>query len=81
MKLLKFSRPNCPPCVMMANYLADKGVETENFNVYDENDAEVANQYNIQTVPVLLLLDSDGTVVDSTLGYKPEEIDQLTSKL
>lgn len=66
---------------MMANYLNDKGVETENYNVYDEKDAEVANQYNIQTVPVLLLLDIDGAVLDSSLGYNPDEIDQLISKL
>lgn len=79
MKLLKFTRPSCPPCTMVTNYLNDKGVETVNINVYE--DGETANKYRIQTSPVLILVDDNEDVVDQVFGYNPDGIEDLLSKL
>lgn len=81
MKLLKFSRPNCPPCFRVAAHLNDKGIEAEEYNVYDEKDAETANKYNVQSVPVLILVDDNEDVVDQVIGFNEEEIDKLLAQL
>jgi thioredoxin 1 len=80
MKLLKFSRPNCPPCFRVGAYLESKGIQAEEYNVYDEKDAEVANKYNIQTVPVLLLVNGED-VVEQVFGFNESDIDNLLAQL
>lgn len=78
-QLLKFSRPNCIPCQMVKNYLDDKNVTVDKeVNVYE--DAETANKYGIQSVPVLVLLDGE-EVEDMVFGYKPDEIEHLLNKM
>jgi thioredoxin 1 len=77
-QLIKFSRPACVPCQMVGNFLNDKGVTYQEVNVYE--DAETANKYNIQSVPVLVLVNGDD-VEEMVFGYKPDEIEQLLSKL
>lgn len=77
-QLIKFSRPSCVPCQMMSNYLNDKGVTYEEVNVYE--DAETANRFNIQSVPVLILLNGE-EIEEISFGYNPDEIDQLLNKL
>lgn len=77
-RLLKFSRPSCVPCQMVGNYLNDKGIEVEEINVYE--DADMANKFNIQSVPVLILLNGE-EVEEMTFGFNPPEIDSLLNKL
>lgn len=77
-QILKFSRPSCVPCQMVSNLLIDKGVEHKEINVYE--DGETANKFNIQSVPVLVLLNGED-VEEMVFGYNPEGIDQLLSKL
>jgi glutaredoxin len=77
-KILKFSRPGCVPCSFVTNYLNDKGIEYTEINVYD--DTETANKFNIQSVPVVVLLDGDD-VEDMIFGYQPEQLNELISKL
>jgi thioredoxin 1 len=63
---------------MVGNFLNDKGVDYTEVNVYE--DAETANKYGIQSVPVLVLLNGED-VDEMVFGYKPDEIDQLLTKL
>ena len=81
MKLLKFSQPSCAPCQMVSNYLKSKGVEYEEINVHDEKNAELANKFNIQSVPVLVLVDDNGEFVDQAFKFNPAEIDRLIDLL
>lgn len=76
-KLIKFSRPACVPCQMVGNLLDDKGVIYQEINVYE--DAETANKYNIQSVPVLVLLNGE-EVEEMSFGYNPDEIEKLLTK-
>jgi thioredoxin 1 len=76
--ILKFSRPGCVPCQMVGNFLNDQGVQYTEINVYE--DAETANKFNIQSVPVVVLLDGDD-VEDMIFGYQPEQLNELINKL
>jgi len=77
-QLLKFSRPSCVPCEMVSNFLSDKNIEYTEVNVYE--DTETANKYNIQSVPVLVLL-NNGEIEEIVFGYKPDEIERLLHQL
>lgn len=77
-KLIKFSKKSCTPCKMVENYLHEKGVNYEEVDVFDRVD--LASQYGISGVPVLLLLEED-SIVDKVVGFNPDEIDLLLSKL
>jgi thioredoxin 1 len=81
MKLLKFSQPSCAPCRMVSDYLNRKGVEYEEINVLDEKNAELANKFKIQSVPVLVLVDDNGEFVDQAFKFNPAEIDRLIDLL
>jgi glutaredoxin len=77
-QIIKFSRPGCVPCVRVGSYLNDKEVKYKEINVYE--DAETANKFNIQSVPVVVLLDGDD-VEDMIFGYQPEQLNELINKL
>lgn len=79
MKILKFSRIGCNPCKVMSMFLNDKGVEYKELDV--EDDAQLASKYGISSVPTLLLVDTNGEVLDRVVGFNPPEIDELISKL
>ena len=77
-QLIKFSKSGCTPCVMVSNYLKDKGVETKELDVFESPEAA---QYGIASVPTLLLVDETGDVVDRVVGFNPDGIDNMVSKL
>lgn len=79
MMLLKFYRNNCSPCSMVDNYLKEKGVSYKSVNV--EEDPELATQYGLTSVPVTILLDNEGNEVKRSIGFKPNELEQLISQL
>jgi thioredoxin 1 len=63
----------------VSNLLNDKGVTYEDINAL-END-ELREKYEIQSVPVLILLDENDNVVDKVNGYDPEGIERLVSQI
>lgn len=79
MTLLKFYRNNCSPCSMVDNYLKEKGVSYKSVNV--EEDPELATQYGLTSVPVTILLDDKGNEVKRSIGFKPNELQELISQL
>jgi thioredoxin 1 len=76
--ILKFSRPGCVPCSYVTNFLNDQGVQYKEINVYEDTDT--ANKFNIQSVPVVVLLD-DENVEEMVFGYDVDQLNQLINKL
>ncbi|MEC2153254.1 thioredoxin domain-containing protein [Bacillus velezensis] len=79
MRLIKLEQPNCNPCKMVTNYLNDAGVEYEAVDV--TQNPEVAAQYGVMGVPVTILLNEQGEEVKRSIGFKPEELDELLKGL
>ncbi|AQS44209.1 thioredoxin family protein [Bacillus amyloliquefaciens] len=79
MRLIKLEQPNCNPCKMVTNYLNDAGVEYETVDV--TQNPEVAAQYGVMGVPVTILLNEQGEEVKRSIGFKPEELDELLKGL
>lgn len=63
MKLLKFYASWCVPCKRLTSFLEtqDLALEIEEINV--EEEASMASQYDVMSVPVLVLLDDEGNEV------------------
>lgn len=79
MRLIKLEQPNCNPCKMVSNYLNDAGVEYETVDVTQK--PEVAAQYEVMGVPVTFLLNELGEEVKRSIGFKPNELDELLKEL
>lgn len=72
MKLLKFHATWCQPCKMLSKVMegTDLGVEVENVDI-DEN-MELAKKYSVRGVPMLALVEDDGTVIRTKSGMMME---------
>ncbi|MDW0355755.1 thioredoxin domain-containing protein [Bacillus velezensis] len=79
MRLIKLEQPNCNPCKMVSNYLNEVGVEYETVDVTQK--PEVAAHFEVMGVPVTILLNEQGEEVKRSIGFKPNELDELLKEL
>jgi glutaredoxin len=79
MKLLKFWKQGCVPCQFVTNILNELEVEYQDINALENED--LREQFNIQSVPVLILLDDKDTEVGRVNGYDPIGIEQITAQM
>lgn len=78
-KLIKLEKTNCVPCTMVSNYLDENHVEYTKIDVMDS--PEVAAQYDIATVPVVILLDNEGNEIGRSMGYNPHALEELINRM
>lgn len=75
LKLVDFWASWCGPCKMLAPVLDEIASETSEFEIIkvevDEN-PELAAQYEVMSVPTLLVM-KDGQIVDQMQGFQPKE--------
>jgi thioredoxin 1 len=64
---------------MVTNYLQNKGIDVENINAFDDPDK--ASEFGIMSVPVVILLDDDGNEITRSIGFKPNELDEIIQQL
>ncbi|PRR87404.1 thioredoxin domain-containing protein [Bacillus atrophaeus] len=79
MRLIKLEQPNCNPCKMVFNYLNQANIEYETIDVTQQ--PEVAARFEVMGVPVTILLNDQGEEVKRSIGFKPEELEQLLKEL
>ena len=79
MRILKLEQPGCTPCTFVSNFLNEKGVEFEVVDVTEQ--PEVASEYGVMGVPVTILLDEEGKEVQRSVGFNPEQLENIVAKL
>ncbi|MEC3668956.1 thioredoxin domain-containing protein [Bacillus velezensis] len=79
MRLIKLEQPNCNPCKMVSNYLEHADIQFEAVDVTQE--PEVASRFSVMGVPVTILLNDQGEEVNRSVGFKPNELDELLKEL
>jgi glutaredoxin len=81
MRLIKFEKKNCSKCVFVQNFLDDKGIEAEKIDVENYNDLDFIAKYVDMALPVVVLLDDNGELIQRSFDYKPHELEEIVSKL
>jgi glutaredoxin 3 len=71
-----YSSPACPYCIMLKRYLAEKGVQFEDYDVSASREAaqEMVDKSGQLGVPVI---DINGTIV---VGFDKSKIEELIGK-
>lgn len=84
-KVIDFNATWCGPCKAFAPIFEAVGeeyagkIKFESVDV-DEN-PELAQKYDVQSIPMVVLLDKDGNVIDSYIGFMDEtQFKQLLTK-
>jgi SPBc2 prophage-derived thioredoxin-like protein yosR len=77
-KIIKFEKNDCNPCAMVSEFLDRKGVEYERINAFDN--PEMAMKFKVRTVPTVILMENDAEV-KRVMGFKMEELNEMTSEL
>ena len=73
MKLIKFYAEWCQPCKMLSRIMEDidLGVPIENIDI-DKN-MDIAMQYGVRGVPMLVLVDEQGNTLKTKSGLLNEQ--------
>ncbi|QUB96194.1 thioredoxin family protein [Leptotrichia sp. oral taxon 218] len=77
-RIIKFEKNDCNPCAMVSEFLDRKGVEYERINAFDN--PEMAMKFKVRTVPTVILMENDAEV-KRVMGFKMEELNEMTSEL
>ena len=77
-RIIKFEKNDCNPCAMVSEFLDRKGVEYERINAFDN--PEMAMKFKVRTVPTEILMENDAEV-KRVMGFKMEELNEMTSEL
>mgnify|MGYP003082351557 FL=1 len=77
-RIIKFEKNDCNPCAMVSEFLDRKGVEYERINAFDN--PEMAMKFRVRTVPTVILMENDAEV-KRVMGFKMEELNEMTSEL
>jgi glutaredoxin len=81
MRLIKFEKKNCSKCVFVQNFLDEKGIKVEKIDVENYSDLDFISKYVDFSLPVVVLLDENNELIQKTFDYKPDELEEIISKL
>lgn len=70
--ILKFYSPLCGPCKVLEKNLQEAGVEYNSINVF-EDDNNLAEKYDVRSIPTLVKLSPSGEVVAKVSGIMTVE--------
>lgn len=68
LSILAVNQDNQKSVSKVASYISS---QEYSFYISTDADGEVAQQFNVQSIPLSLLFDKNGTVIYKALGYKP----------
>ena len=77
-KIIKFEKNDCNPCAMVSDLLDKQGIVYEKINPFDN--PELAVKYKIRSVPTVILFEQDQEL-SRTIGFKPEELQEIMNSL
>jgi len=74
-KLLIFTASWCAPCRMLKQQLQGCSIPIELIDV--EENPELANTYNVRSVPTIWVLDEGEVLIEKMIGYQPNKIKDI----
>jgi glutaredoxin-like YruB-family protein len=72
-KIVLFTQPDCPPCMVLKLFLSEKGATFEERDITRDPDAvrELTEKYKSHSTPTLVIGD------EVLIGFDPERIDKI----
>lgn len=71
---MKFYSPCCGQCKVVAKEFKDHPIDAPVENIDVMENPEVADKYNVKSLPTILLLNDDGEVVETLHGIVKSEV-------
>ena len=72
--LIKLYQPNCAPCEVLARHLEGRDIPHESINAQEHPEKTI--EFSVRKVPTLVVIDSEGNMVDTLRGFKGlDEVD------
>ncbi|MEM5009419.1 thioredoxin family protein [Niallia taxi] len=78
-QIIKLEQPNCRNCGYVAKFLESNGVSYQTIDVTEQPDKAV--KYGIMSVPVTILLDESENELKRSIGFKPDELEEMIEQL
>ena len=79
MKILKFYSPCCGQCKVVAKEFKDHPIDAPVKDINVMENPEVADKYNVKSLPTILLLNDEDEVVETWHGIVKSEV--INSKI
>jgi thioredoxin 1 len=79
MKIIKFEAPYCSPCNSVSAFLDSKNIEYKRISAFD--DPDFAINHEIMSIPTVILLDESGRELKRSIGFKPEELQEIINQI
>jgi len=72
-RVVVFTQPDCPPCMVVKMFLTEKGVVFEERDITVDADAvrELTEKYGSHSTPTLIIGD------EVMIGFNPERLDEI----
>jgi len=72
-RVVVFTQPDCPPCIVVKMFLIEKGVVFEERDITVDADAvrELTEKYGSHSTPTLIIGD------EVMIGFNPERLDEI----
>lgn len=79
MKIVKVEKDNCPACDNVGVFLDNQGISYDKVDVY--KDPSIAMELGLMTVPIVVLKDKDGKIVDHAIGFNEEALSKIVEQV
>ena len=72
-KIVLFTQPDCPPCLVLKMFLTERGVTFEERDITRDPDAvrDLTEHYKSHSTPTLVIGD------EVLIGFDPDRIDEI----
>lgn len=77
MKILKFGKKGCSPCDQVEKLLKESGIQYDSINAAETEDVDLLIEHGIRNVPVTILFNNDGEVLQKEVGFNEENLKKL----
>ena len=77
MKLLKFYADWCGPCHTTSTFLKSKDISIPIEEINIDDSLDVIREYNIKSIPVVILLDDEGKEKQRVTGFNKAKLEDL----
>lgn len=78
-EIIKFESNNCNNCKALQGFLNQFDVDIRKVNVLDS--PEIAAEYNVMSIPMMIFIDDDGNEVNRVVGFNSTRAAEIKASI